>query len=62
MDTKSFYETMVIDTSEVAANIEKAIEDYVKYRPNVPVPTKGVSEGPDDLDRFTGVTHRTTRF
>ena len=28
MATKSFYETMVIDTPEAAANLAKAIDDY----------------------------------
>ena len=31
MATKSFYETMVIDTPEAGANVAKAIEDYEKY-------------------------------
>ena len=31
MATKSFYETMVIDTPEAAANLAKAIDDYEQY-------------------------------
>ena len=56
MATKSFYETMVIDTPEAAANLAKAIEDYEQYGPYVPGKVQGVTEDPEDLDRFMGVS------
>lgn len=57
MATKSFYETMVIDTPEAAANLAEAIEDYEKYGPYIPGPTKGVTEDPEILDKIMGVSH-----
>ena len=56
MATKSFYETMVIDTPEAAANLAEAIEDFEKNGPYVPGPTKGVTEDPEDLNQFMGVS------
>lgn len=41
MATKSFYETMVIDTPEAAANLAKAIDDYEQYGAYQPGPTQG---------------------
>ncbi|MBQ7621375.1 MAG: hypothetical protein IJV47_04705 [Candidatus Methanomethylophilaceae archaeon] len=61
MATKSFYETMVIDTPEAAANLAKAIEDYEKYGPYIPGPTKGVTEDPEDLYEFMGVSKCRTK-
>ena len=56
MATKSFYETMVIDTQEAGANLARAIEDYEMYGPYVPGPVQGVTEDPEDLDKFMGVS------
>ena len=56
MATKSFYETMVIDTPEAAANVTKAIDDYEKYGPYIPGETKGTTDDPKVLDRFMGVS------
>jgi len=56
MATKSFYETMVIDTPEAAANLAKAIEDCEQYGPYVPGKVQGVTEDPEDLDRFMGLS------
>ena len=56
MATKSFYETMVIDTQEAGANLARAIEDYEKCGPYVPGPVQGVTEDPEDLDKFMGVS------
>lgn len=56
MTAKSFYETMVIDTPEAAANIAKAIEDYEKYGPYIPGETKGTTDDPKILDKFMGVS------
>ena len=57
MATKSFYETMVIDTPEAAANLAKAFEDYEKNGPYIPGPTKGTTDDPVVLDKFMGVSH-----
>jgi len=57
MATKSFYETMVIDTPEAAANLAKAIEDYEKYGPYIPGPTKGTTDDPQVLAKFMGASH-----
>ena len=55
MATKSFYETMVIDTPEAGANLAKAIEDYEKYGPYVPGPVQGTTDDLEVLDRIMGV-------
>ena len=47
---------MVIDTPEAAANLAKAFEDYEKNGPYIPGPTQGVSEDPEDLNEFMGVS------
>ena len=47
MATKSFYEDMVIDTPEAAANLAKAIEDYEKNGPYIPGPVQGVNNDPE---------------
>ena len=56
MATKSFYETMVIDTPEAGANLAKAIEDYEKYGPYVPGPVQGTTDDPEVLDKIMGVS------
>jgi len=56
MATKSFYETMVIDTPEAAANLAGAIKDFERNGSYVPGPTKGVTEDPEDLNQFMGVS------
>ena len=57
MALKSFPEIMVIDTPKAAANLAKAIEDYEKYGPYVPGPTKGVTEDLEILGKIMGVSH-----
>lgn len=52
MATKSFYETMVIDTPEAAANLAKAFEDYEKYGPYMPGPTQGVCTDPEIIRKI----------
>ena len=56
MATKSFYETMVIDTPEAGANVAKAIEDHEKYGPYVPGETKGTTDDSKVLDKFMSVS------
>lgn len=51
MATKSFYETMVIDTPEAAANLAKAIDDYEQYGAYQPGPTQGVCTVPKSSRR-----------
>jgi len=57
MATKSFYETMVIDTPEAGANLAKAIEHYEKYGPYIPGKVQGVTRDPEIMDRIMGVSH-----
>ena len=47
MALESFYETMVIDTPEAAANLAKAIEDREKNGPLVLGPVQGVDNDPE---------------
>ena len=56
MATESFYEDMVIDTPEAAANLAKAIEDYEKNGPYIPGPTKGITDDPEILAKFMRVS------
>ena len=56
MATKSFYETMVIDTPEAGANVAKAVEDYEKYGPHVSGETKGTTDDPKVLEKFMSVS------
>ena len=52
MATKSFYETMVIDTPEAAANLAKAIDDYEQYGAYQPGPTQGVCTDPEVIKKI----------
>ena len=52
MATKSFYETMVIDTPEAAANLAKAIDDYERYGAYQPGPTQGVCTDPKVIKKI----------
>ncbi|WP_400250082.1 hypothetical protein [Methanomethylophilus alvi] len=52
MATKSFYETMVIDTPEAAANLAKAIDDYEQYGAYRPGPTQGVCTDPEVIKKI----------
>jgi hypothetical protein len=47
MATKSFYQTMVIDTPEAGANVAKAIEDYEINGPYNLGPVQGVNNDPE---------------
>ena len=57
MATESFYETMVIDTPEAGANLAKAIEHYEKYGPYIPKYCSDITDDPEFLDKFMGVSH-----
>lgn len=49
MATKSFYEDMVIDTPEAAANLERMLEEDNRYAP----PEKEyILDDPEVMDRF----------
>ncbi len=58
MATESFYETMVIDTPEAGANLAKAIKHYEKYGPYIPQYCSDVTDDPEFLDRFMGVSRK----
>ena len=52
MATKSFYETMKIDTPEAGANLARAIEESERNGPFVPGPAQGVNNDPELIMRL----------
>ena len=49
MPTKSFYEDLVIDTPEAAANLERLFEENSVYRP---LGIEYTLNNPEDMRRF----------
>ena len=58
MALESFYETMVIDTPEAAANLAKAIEDREKNGPYIPGPVQGVNNDPELIRKLRDALSR----
>ena len=52
MATKSFYETMIVDTPEAGANLSKAIEDCERNGPYVPARIQGTTDDPEVFRRI----------
>ena len=52
MATKSFYQTMAIDTPEAGADLAKAFKRYDEHGPYIPGPTKGTTDNPEILEKL----------